>query len=154
MPKARKPASKPESSPVPQVGDKVIPERSDSTWVITHVSPSGEEVNLNLEGTNLDRFRVRANTLKFVDRAPRNSKPAVEAQPRLNSTEVLNRIGAVQKENLQRLDDDIAILSKYLRTEGASKNATEVLNQLSNEQHASWQTAVEQIEEFFEDYEV
>jgi hypothetical protein len=151
MPKSRKPAAKSEPPLMPQIGDKVIPERSDSTWLITHVSPSGEEVNLNLEGTNLDRFRVRADTLKFVDRAPRNSKPAVEAQPKLNSTEVLNRIGAVQKENLQRLDDDIAILSKYLKTEGAPKTATEALDTLSHEVHTKWQTAVEEIEELLED---
>jgi hypothetical protein len=49
---------------MPQVGDKVIPERSKSTWEITHVSTDGKEVNLNLPGTNLDRFRVRADNLE------------------------------------------------------------------------------------------
>ena len=136
---------------MPQVGDKVIPERSDSTWVITHVSPSGEEVNLNLQGTNLDRFRVRADTLKFVDRAPRTNKPAADAQPKLNSAKVLERIGVVQKESLQRLDDDIAILSKYLKTEGAPNTTIDALDSLSNEVHTKWQTAVEQIEELLED---
>jgi hypothetical protein len=65
MPKVRKTAAKPEPPSLPQVGDKVIPERSESTWVITHVSPDGNEVNLNLEGTNLERFRVRSDTLKL-----------------------------------------------------------------------------------------
>ena len=68
MPKSRKTSVIPETLPVPHVGDKVIPERSDSVWVVSHVSSDGKEVNLNLEGTNLDRFRVRADTLKFVDR--------------------------------------------------------------------------------------
>jgi hypothetical protein len=151
MPKSRKPAAKSEPPLMPQIGDKVIPERSDSTWLITHVSSDGKEVNLNLPGTNLDRFRVSSDSLKFVDRAPRNSKPAVETQPKLNSAEVLERIGAVQKENLQRLDDDIAILSKYLKIEGTPKTTIEILDTLSNEVHTKWQTAVEQIQELLED---
>jgi hypothetical protein len=40
---------------------------------------------------------------------------------------------------------------EYLKTEGASKDAIEVLNQLSNEQHASWQAAVQRIEESMEE---
>jgi hypothetical protein len=44
------------------------------------------------------------------------------------------------------LDDDIAILTKYLETEGASKEVMKALEALSNEQHASWQAAVERIE--------
>jgi hypothetical protein len=133
---------------MPQVGDKVIPERSESTWVITHVSPSGEEVNLNLEGTNLERFRVSSDTLKFVDRAPRSSKPAAEPQPKLNAVEVLERIGTVQRENLQRLEDDVAILTKYLKTEGAPKAAIDLLNALGKQQRNNWQTAVGRIQEF------
>ncbi|MBB5331719.1 hypothetical protein HDF14_005368 [Edaphobacter lichenicola] len=47
--------------------------------VVTHVSSNGKEVNLNLPGTNLARFRVRSDTLKFVDKAPRASKPVAES---------------------------------------------------------------------------
>src|SRR5277367_2786891 len=115
MAKARKAPAAKDSSSMPQVGDKVIPDHSESIWLITHVSPSGEEVNLNLEGTNLERFRVSSDTLKFVDRAPRTNKSAPEPQPKLNATEVLERIGTVQRENLQRLEDDIEILTKYLK---------------------------------------
>ena len=134
---------------MPQVGDKVIPERSDSIWVITQVSPNGEEVNLNLEGTNLDRFRVRADTLKFVDRKPpvKTSNPFTSAEPVFDAAQALERVLGVQKENLKRLDDDIAILTKYLKTEGAPKSVLEMLETLSNEQHASWQATTERIDE-------
>jgi hypothetical protein len=120
MPKARKSAAKPESPPMPQVGDKVIPERSESTWVITHVSPDGNEVNLNFEGTNFNRFRVRSDTLKFVDRKPpvKTSNPFTNAEPVFDPALALERVRTVQDENLKRLDDDIAILTKYLKTEG------------------------------------
>ena len=49
------------------------------------------------------------------------------------------------------MDDDIAILTKYLKTEGASKDVFKALEMLSNEQHASWQAAVELIENLMED---
>jgi hypothetical protein len=148
MPKARKPTAKPEPASMPQVGDKVIPERSEFTWVITHVSSDGNEVNLNLPGTNLDRYRVSAEKLKFVDRKspPRTSNPFTSAEPVLDGAQALERIRVVQSENLQRLDDDIAILTKYLKTEGASKSVLETMETLSNEQHASWQAAIERIE--------
>ena len=149
MAKAGKPAAKPESPLIPQVGDKVIPERSDSTWVITHVSSDGKEVSLNLPGTNLERFRVSSDTLKFVDRKPpaRTSNPFTNAEPAFDATQALERIRIVQSENLQRLDDDIAILIKYLKSEGASKSVLETLESLSNEQHASWQATIERIDE-------
>jgi hypothetical protein len=63
----------------------------------------------------------------------------------------MERLTAIQRENLQRLDDDIAILTKYLKTEGAPKAAIDALEAFSNEQHASWQAAVERIEEFMEE---
>jgi hypothetical protein len=47
---------------MPHVGDKVIPEGTDSTWVVTQISPGGEEVRLGFEGTNLDlRFQLRSS---------------------------------------------------------------------------------------------
>jgi hypothetical protein len=55
----------------------------------------------------------------------------------------MERIATVQRENLQRLDDDVAILIKYLKTQGASKAAIDVLEVLSSEQRESWNTAVE-----------
>jgi hypothetical protein len=53
----------------------------------------------------------------------------------------LERVRLVQSENLQRLDDDIAILAKYLKTEGAPTTAIDALDTLSNEVHTKWQTA-------------
>jgi len=61
----------PHESPLaPQVGDKVIPERSESTYIVSRVSPDGCEVDLSFPGTNIERFRVKTATLKFVDRVP------------------------------------------------------------------------------------
>ena len=80
MAKARKKASPPTlplgppeppvPPPMPQVGDRVIPTRSESEWKITGVWPDGKYVDLELPGTKLTRFRVETNELKFVDRVP------------------------------------------------------------------------------------
>ncbi|WP_433967996.1 hypothetical protein [Tunturiibacter gelidiferens] len=60
-------------------------------------------------------------------------------------------VSTIQRESLERLDDDIAVLTKYLKTESASKEVMKALETLSNEQHASWQAAVDRIEELIEE---
>ncbi|HTF70031.1 MAG TPA: hypothetical protein VK638_45870 [Edaphobacter sp.] len=142
----------PHESPLaPQVGDKVIPERSESTYIVTRVSPDGSEVDLSFPGTNIERFRVKTATLRFVDRMPQPTRPAAKGRPTLNAGEVTERIASVQHENLQRLDDDIDILTKYLKTEGAPKATIDALNRLSSEQRESWKAAIERITELLED---
>jgi hypothetical protein len=137
MAKARKQVAAPEPPPLPQVGDKVIPERSEATYVISKVRGDGQYVDLELPGTYLNRFHVDVATLKFVDRVPR--KP-VKSGP--DPDDLIERIASVQRENLQRLDDDITILAKYLKTKGAPKPAINALESLRNEQHESWQHPV------------
>ncbi|NYF88899.1 hypothetical protein RBB79_05120 [Tunturiibacter empetritectus] len=132
--------------PMPQVGDRVIPERSDSEWKITSVRSEGRYVDLEFPGTYLTRLHVDVSTLKFTDRI--ESKTPESAR---DLSAISERIATVQRESLQRLDDDIEILKKYLKTERASKAAIDALETLSNEAHVSWQSAVEQIEDVMED---
>jgi hypothetical protein len=131
---------------MPQVGDRVIPARSDSEWKVTGVWPEGRFVDLELPGTKLTRFRVETDTLKFTDRIPPKAPEPVQ-----NTSAIFERITTIQRENLQRLDDDIAILTKYLKTENASKEVMKALETLSNEQHACWQATVERIEDLMGD---
>ena len=122
----------------------MIPERSESVWKIMGVR-SENSVDLELPGTYLTRFRQDVSTLKFVD------EPVVKApEPSRDTSAITERIATIQRENLQRLDEDIAILTKYLKTEGASKDVLQAFETLSNEQHASWQAAVERIEELMQ----
>jgi hypothetical protein len=137
---ARRPAAAPKTPLLPQVGDKVIPERSESTYVIIKVRSGGQYVDLELPGTNLDRFHVDVSTLKFVDRvSPKPTKSGPDTD------ELLDRIASVQTENLQRLDDDVAILMKYLKTQGAPKAVIDALEALNSEQHEGWNAAVNRI---------
>jgi hypothetical protein len=56
-------------------GGGVTKPRSESVLEITHVSKDGDDVNLNLPGTNLEWFRVRTDTLTFVERKPPAGNP-------------------------------------------------------------------------------
>jgi hypothetical protein len=57
----------------------------------------------------------------------------------------MERIATVQKENVQRLDDDIDILKSYLKAEDAPKAAIEALEDLTIDQHKSWKAAIEKL---------
>jgi hypothetical protein len=154
MPKPRKKAAVESDAPImPQVGDKVIPPRSEMIYEILRVSPGGEDVDLHVPGMNLDRFRVRTDTLNFVERKPpaRTSNPFTTPEPTLDAEEVLERIATIQEENLKRLDDDIDILKVYLKTERAPKAAIEALEGLTVEQHVSWKKAVDRIKKVLEE---
>jgi len=54
-------------------------------------------------------------------------------------------------ENLKRLDDDIDILTKYLKSEDAPKAVISTLEGMRVKQHESWKAAVERIEKIFEE---
>jgi hypothetical protein len=153
MAKARKQAAHSDQPPVPQVGDKVTPPRSEMVYEILHVHAGGGEVDLHVPGMNLERFRVRTDTLTFVERKPptKTSNPFTNPEPVLDVGEIMKRIATVQEENLKRLDDDIDILKVYLKTERAPKVTIEALEGLTIEQHVSWKKAVERIERLLEE---
>ena len=153
MAKSRKKTAAPEPLPMPRVGDKVTIPSAKSVLEVTHVSHDGDEVNLQLPGTNLQWFRVRTDTLTFVERKPpaRTSIPFTDPEPVLDVDEILERIGTVQEENLKRLDDDIDILKAYLKTQHAPKAAIEALEGLTVEQHVSLKKAVDRIRKLLEE---
>src|ERR1700684_2138697 len=125
MAKPRKKASAPEAPAAPQVGDKVYPPRSELVYEISKVHYGGDEVDLHVPGTNLERFRVRTDALTYVERKPpaRTSNPFTTPEPTFDAGEVLERIETVEQENLKRLDDDVDILKAYLQTQHAPRTA-------------------------------
>jgi hypothetical protein len=153
MAKPPKKAEALNAPPMPQVGDKVTPSRSEMVYEISRVSPGGEDVDLHIPGTNLERFRVRTDTLTFVERKPpaRTSNPFTHAEPVLDAGEVMERIAVVQEENLKRLDDDVDILKTYLKTQRAPKAAIEALEGLIVQQHVSWKKAIAKISELLKE---
>jgi hypothetical protein len=97
---------------VPQVGDKVKPGRSVLTYEILRVHHGGNEVDLHVPGTNLQRFRERVDNLTFVERKPsaKTSNPFTSPEPTFDAGDILERISTVTEENLKRLDDDVDVL--------------------------------------------
>jgi hypothetical protein len=148
-----KSASAPEPPPMPQVGDKVKLPNVQSVLEITHVSHDGEEVNLQLPNTNLQWFRVRTDTLTFVDRKPpaKTANPFTTPEPVFNTKEVLDRIAALQRENLKRSDDDIDILKTWLKTQHVPLTVIEALEGVTIDQHKSWKKAIVQIAKLLEE---
>src|SRR5258708_18044719 len=101
MAKPRKKPPAPELPPIPQVGDKVYPPRSEMVYEISKVHHGGEEVDLHVPGTNLERFRVRTDSVTFVERKPpaRTSTPFTTPEPVLDAGEVLERIATERGES-------------------------------------------------------
>jgi hypothetical protein len=145
----RKKAAAPEPPPMPRIGDKVKMPRIDSVLEVTYVSHDGDEVTLQRPGTNLEWFRIKADTLTFVERQPpaKTSNPFTNAEPVLDAEEALERINSVRVENLTRSDDDIDILKAYLKTQGAPKAAIEAFERLTVDLHKSWSVASKRVEQ-------
>src|SRR5207248_10392649 len=97
MAKPRKKPAAPQPPPMPRIGDKVTMPRSKSVLEVNHVSRDGDEVDLQLPGTNLQWFRVRTDSLTFLDRKPpaRTSNPFTTPEPVFNAGEVMERVTAV-----------------------------------------------------------
>ena len=124
--------------------------RSKSVLEVNHVSRDGSEVDLQLPETNLQWFRVPTNTITFVNRKPpaKTSNPFTTPQSVFEVGKVMERIRTVERENLEQVDEDIEILTKYLKSEDAPKAAISTLEGMRAKQHESWKTAVERIERY------
>jgi hypothetical protein len=152
MAKPRKKSVAPELPAVPQVGDKVTVGSSDSIYEISRVHIGGDEVDLQFPNTNIMRFRVRTDALKYVERkAPaRTSNPFTSPEPVFDVAEILERLSTIKEEHLKGLDDDVDILKAYLKTQRAPKAAIEALEGLTVEQHVSWKKVIEKIKKALE----
>jgi hypothetical protein len=144
---ARKPLP-PSSHRCPRLANKVKPARSEMVYEINHVHLGGDEVDLYVPGTNLMRFRVRADSLTFVERKipTKTSNPFTTPEPTFDIGEVLERIHAVEEDNLKRSDEHLDILKAYLETQYVPKTVTEALESLTVEQHVIWKKTIKKIE--------
>lgn len=146
MAKPRKTAA-PEASAPLQVGDKVYPPRSELVYEISRVRDDGQEVDLHVPGTNLERFRVRTDALTFVERKPpvKTSNPFTTPETVFDGGELLEKIETVQRDSLKQSGDDIDILKTYLKTQRAPKAAIEALEDFTVDHHKAWKIAIGKI---------
>jgi hypothetical protein len=130
----------------PSIGDKVTIGNSDSVYTIITISPNGSTVGLQLEGTNLERFRVPVEDLKFVDRRAQPPRPPAPVKPRLPVEEIREHLASVQISALDHLAGEIAILKKYLKSKGAPEQAIGQLDDLVDSEEKRWKLTVGAIE--------
>ncbi len=136
--------SQPDEPAPPSVGDRVTFYQSDTVYTVSRVSPSGTQVDLRLEGTNIERFRVPIADLDFLDRrTPR--QPPKPAKPAIDIEAVRERLTTAQHSNMDQLSGDIAILKKYLRSKGIPTVAILKLDDLCEETERRWAEVVAEI---------
>ena len=83
MAKSQKKAAAAEAPPEPQVGDKVKPGRSVLTYEISNVHYGGKEVDLQVPGTNMQRFREPSTTSPSLNESHRPRPPTHSQTPSL-----------------------------------------------------------------------
>jgi hypothetical protein len=153
---ARSLAKKPEppepepDQPQVSVGDKVTFPQSDTVYTVTRVSPSGKQVDLNLAGTSIERFRVNIDDLDFLTR-PTPRRPPKPAKPAFDIEAIREHLVSAQHSSMDQLSGEIAVLKKYLRSKGVRASAIEELDSLCEATEKRWAAVVEEILSTFTD---
>jgi hypothetical protein len=134
---------------LPSLGERVSIGSSETVFSITRVSE--KDVDLQLPGTNIERFRVPVDDLQYLDAPKEASRSSKPAKPAINLEEVRERITSAQQNSIDQFSGDIAILKKYLKSKGIDQAALDELDDLCNDTAKRWRAAVETIEGLLED---
>ncbi len=127
----------------PVVGDIVTVGTGKSELRITKVYDDGQEVNLEMSGTNLERFRVRVEDLHFVERQPR--KPKEPEKPKIDVEELNERLIIAQHESVQQLSAAILQLKRHFEDSGAPPKAAIALDKFCVEVSEGWDETIGEI---------
>jgi hypothetical protein len=136
------------NSRVPSLGERVSIGSSGTVFTITRVSD--KDVDLQLPGTNIERFRVPVDDLRYLDAPKEPSGASKPAKPAINLEEVRERIATAQQGSIDQFSGDIAILKKYLKSKGIDQDALDELDDLCKDTEKRWHAAVETIEGLLE----
>jgi len=134
---------------VPSLGERVSIGSSGTVFSITRVSD--KDVDLQFHGTNIERFRVPVDDLRYLDAPKEPSRSSKPAKPAINLEEVQERITTAQQSSIDQFSGDIAILKKYLKSKGIDQDALDELDDLCNDTERRWHAAVETIEGLLKD---
>jgi hypothetical protein len=134
---------------LPILGERVSIGSSGTVFSITRVSE--KDVDLQLPGTNIERFRVPVDDLRYLDAPKEPSRSRKPAKPAINLQEIRERIATAQQSSIDQFRGDIAILKKYLKSKSIDQDALDELDDLCNATEKRWRAAVETIEGQLED---
>jgi hypothetical protein len=133
---------------VPTVGERVSIGSSPNVFSITRVGD--KDVDLQLPGTVVERFRVPVDDLRYIDEPKEASQSNKPTKPAINLEEVRERIAAAQQNSIDQFSGDIAVLKKYLKSKSVPTEAAEELDLLCEDTEERWRAAVAKIEELLE----
>jgi hypothetical protein len=134
---------------VPTVGERVSIGSSATVFSITRVSD--KDVDLQLPGTNIERFRVPVDDLRYIEEPKAVSESRNPAKPPINLEEIRERIATAQQSSVDQFSGDIAILKKYLKSKGIDQDALDELDRLCKDMEKRWNAAEETISGVLED---
>lgn len=135
----------------PQVGHRVTM-GTEVVYSITRVSMDGRDVDLEMPGTNVQRFRVSVDVLKSIDPVHEPGRAISKPnKPEVNLEEIQERIATAQHSSINQFSGDIAILKKYLKSKGIEAAALKELDSLCEGLEESWKAAAEAISKMLEE---
>ena len=133
------------------MGDRVTM-GTEVVYSITRVSMDGRDVDLEMPGTNVQRFRVSVDVLKSIDPVREPSRAvSTPNKPKVNLEEIRERIATAQHSSINQFSGDIAILKKYLKSKGIEAAALKELDSLCEDLEDSWKAAAEAISKVLEE---
>jgi hypothetical protein len=131
------------SHEAPQVGDTVCIGSGEAEYRVSYVSPAGRDVNLDIPGTNLERFRVPIEDLTVTDQVP--LKPKVPAKPEIDKEDVHEHLVSAQHRSMHHFEGDIAVLKRYFKSKGVPSDSVNELDDLRMDIEDRWSGAIESI---------
>jgi hypothetical protein len=131
------------SHETPQVGDTVCIGGGEAEYRVSRLSPGGRDVNLDIPGTDLERFRVPIEDLTVTDQVP--LKPKEPAKPEIDKKEVHEDLVSAQHRCMHHFEGDIAVLKRYLKSKGVPSDSVNELDDLRMDIEDRWSGAIESI---------
>lgn len=135
----------------PEVGDRVTM-GTEVVYSITRVSMDGGDVDLEMPGTNVQRFRVSVDVLKLIDPVHEPGRTiSKHSKAEVNLEEIRERIATAQHSSINQFSGDMAILKKYLKSKRIEGAALKELDILCEDLEERWKAAAETISKVLEE---
>jgi len=139
------------SSGLPNIGDQVRIDGSETIYLVTAISPDDREVNLNLPGTNLERYRVSVDDLDYVQRVARaQSGKSRPPKPTWTVEQVRKEIEKAKVSTEESLERELSILNKYLKDKGVPSVVADELEKMSQDVQSGWDEVLEGLADLLE----
>ncbi len=126
----------------PALGDRVTIGGGETIWTISSIGYKGDEVNLHIPGSNLERFRVRVSDLVPVELTPRTKPTLAPKKPRIDAESINEALIVAQHESVQHLSAIILSLKEQLAANGAPPKSIAVLDKLCLTVDGAWDAAL------------